>query len=322
MYGLLRLVALATTFSSTLAAFQGFNYGSAFNNGAAKKQSDFHAEFTAARHLLDAPGDGFTSARLYTTIQGGTVNDPISAIPAAIATQTTLLLGLWCSAGDHIVANEIQALKTAITQYGLNFTTLVAGISVGSEDLYRISPTGIKNGENPGASPQTIAGYIKLVRDALTGTPLAGTPVGHVDTWTAWVNGSNQAVIDASDWIGFDAYPYFQETQVNAIANSKGLFEEALSKTKSAVGGKPVWITETGYPVSGKTVGLAIPSVDNAKMYWDLVGCPRFGKENIWWYTFQDSAPATPNPSFGIIGGGTLTNIPVFNISCKGIHSS
>lgn len=68
MYGLLRLVALAPTFSSTLAAFQGFNYGAAFRSGAVKQQSDFHAEFTAARRLLDAPGDGFTSARLYTTI--------------------------------------------------------------------------------------------------------------------------------------------------------------------------------------------------------------------------------------------------------------
>lgn len=253
--------------------------------------------------------------------QGGTASDPISAIPAAIDTQTTLLLGLWCSAGDHIVANEIQAIKTAITQHGLNFTKLVAGISVGSEDLYRITPTGIKNGENPGVGPQKIVTYIQQVRDALTGTPLAGTPVGHVDTWTAWVNESNQAVIDASDWIGFDAYPYFQETQANDIANNKGLFDEALAKTKAAVGGKPIWITETGYPISGKSVNLAIPSVENAKVYWDQVGCPRFGKENIWWYTLEDATPDAEVPSFGIVGG-SLTNVPVFNISCKGIHHS
>jgi glucan endo-1,3-beta-D-glucosidase len=219
------------------------------------------------------------------------------------------------------VDNEIRALKTAITQHGLNFTNLVAGISVGSEDLYRITETGIKNGENPGVGPGKIATYIQQVRDALTGTPLAGTPVGHVDTWTAWVNGSNQAVIDACDWIGFDAYPYFQETQANAIANNKDLFEEALAKTKTAVGGKPIWITETGYPVSGQTVGMAIPSVENAKVYWDQVGCPRFGKENIWWYTFQDATPDTSKPSFGIIGGA-LTDVPVFNISCEGIHHS
>lgn len=101
-------------------------------------------------------------------------------------------------------------MKSAIATYGSELGDLVAGISVGSEDLYRISPTGIANGENPGASPDTIVSYISQVRDALAGTPLSGVPVGHVDTWTAWVNGSNNAVTDACDFVGVDAYPYFQ----------------------------------------------------------------------------------------------------------------
>lgn len=81
---------------------------------------------------------------------------------------------------------------------------------MGSEDLYRTSPTGIANGENPGASPDTIVSYIRQVRDAISGTPLSGVPIGHVDTWTAWVNASNDAVIDAVDFVGVDAYPYFE----------------------------------------------------------------------------------------------------------------
>lgn len=196
----------------------------------------------------------------------------------------------------------------------------MAGISVGSEDLYRNSPTGILNKENPGKNPSDIARYIKQVRDAIAGTPLENAPVGHVDTWTAWVNGSNQAVIDASDWIGVDAYPYFQETQVNTIANSKGLFNAALDATKAAAGGKPVWVTETGFPVSGKTVGLAVPGLENAETYWNDVGCPLFGVSNVWWYTFQDAAPATPNPSFGIIGS-SLTTTPLYDISCKNVNT-
>lgn len=94
---------------------------------------------------------------------------------------------------------------------------------------------------------------------------MASTPVGHVDTWTAWVNGSNQAVIDASDFIGMDAYPYFQNTMTNDISQGKSLFNSAFDQTKSAVAGKPVWITETGWPVSGKTSGGAVPSTTNAK---------------------------------------------------------
>ncbi len=198
---------------------------------------------------------------------------------------------------------------------------MVAGISVGSEDLYRISPTGIANHENPGAGPDVIAGYIKQVRSAIAGTPLSGAPIGHVDTWTAWVNGSNQAVINAVDWAGVDTYPYFQTTDANAIDNNKGLFFDALDATAAAVNGKPVWVTETGFPVSGATSGQAVPSLDNAKTYWDQVGCSLFGTTNTWWYTMQDAAPSTPNPSFGIIGS-QLTTTPLFDLSCDGVSSS
>lgn len=243
-------------------------------------------------------------------------SEPISAIPAAFSTNTTLLLGLWCSAGDDVFTDELEALKAAIGIYGSDLSQTVVGISVGSEDLYRISPTGIENGENPGTGPSTIAGYIKKVREVIAGTSLASTPVGHVDTWTAWVNGSNQAVIDASDFIGVDAYPYFQATQANSIVNSEQLFFDALTATKNAVGGKPVWVTETGFPITGKTINLAVPGVDNAKTYWDTVGCSLFGKTNTWWYTFRDAAPNAGSTSFGIVGND-LTAGPLFNLSCK-----
>jgi glucan endo-1,3-beta-D-glucosidase len=200
-----------------LGAAMGFNYGNTFTDGTIKQQSDFEAEFRTAATLVGAPLGGFTSARLYTMVQGGSANNPIAAIPAAISTNTHLLLGLWASAGDAAFANELQALKNAISNYGSKLGGLCDGISVGSEDLYRVSPIGIENLENPGAQPATIANYIKQVRDAIQGTALAACPIGHVDTWTAWVNGSNSAVVAASDWIGVDAYPYFQNTSKSAV---------------------------------------------------------------------------------------------------------
>jgi glucan endo-1,3-beta-D-glucosidase len=142
------------------------------------------------------------------------------------------LLGLWASGGQGGIDAEITALKSAIDKWGTGFTSLVAGISVGSEDLYRISPTGIAAKSGYGADPATIASYIGQVRAAIANTPLSGASIGHVDTWTAWVNGSNQAVIDACDWIGMDAYPYFQTTQENSIQNGPGLFQDALSATR------------------------------------------------------------------------------------------
>lgn len=214
------LLALAASLSTAASVYQGFNYGATKEDGVTfRVQSDYQSLFQTAKNLVGT--SGFTSARLYTTVvcfitsphaskltnlqQGGTASDPTSAIPAAIAEGTSLLLGLWASGGQAGITNEINALKAAINQYGTSFTNLVAGISVGSEDLYRISPTGIAAKSGYGAEPATVASYIGQVRAAIAGTALSGASIGHVDTWTAWVNGTNQAVIDACDWIGMDA---------------------------------------------------------------------------------------------------------------------
>ncbi|KAF2089124.1 glycoside hydrolase family 17 protein [Saccharata proteae CBS 121410] len=313
------LLALAATISTAAAQYKGFNYGSTFTNGAAKQQSDFESDFKTAQALVGT--SGFASARLYTMIQSGTTNSPISAIPAAISTKTSLLLGLWGSAGQANFDNELAALTSAIQQYGSQLTDLIAGISVGSEDLYRISPTGIENMSGAGAGPDELVSYITQVRNVIKDTAISGAPVGHVDTWTAYVNASNNPLIAACDFLGMDAYPYFQNTMANGIANAKALFYDALGQTKAASQGIPVWVTETGWPVSGPTENLAVPGLDNAKTYWDEVGCSLFGTTNTWWYTLQDAAPTTPSPSFGIVGS-TLSTNPLFDLTCPAAGAS
>ncbi|KFY37805.1 hypothetical protein V495_06932, partial [Pseudogymnoascus sp. VKM F-4514 (FW-929)] len=304
------VLALVATAS---AVHQGFNYGSTNSDGSIRDQQRFQDEFNAAKSLEGVTG--FNSARLYTMIQGGTANDPISAIPAAIAADTTLLLGIWASAGQEGINNEIAALKRAIEQYGDDFTSRVTGLSVGSEDLYRLSPTGIAAKSGYGAEPQDLVSYIGQVRQAIAGTALKGTPIGHVDTWNDWVNGSNSAVIEAVDWLGVDAYPYFQTSMANGIDNGPQLFFDAYDATVGAAGGKDVWITETGWPVSGPVSGQAEANLKNAKFFWDKVACPSLGKINTYWYTLQDSFPNTPSPSFGVVGT-TLSTKPLFDLSC------
>ena len=68
-----------------------------------------------------------------------------------------------------------------------------------------------------------------------------------------------------------DAYPYFQSTQANGIENGKALFDDALAVTRAAVGGKTVWVTETGWPVSGDVSGAAVANLANARTYWQQV---------------------------------------------------
>lgn len=311
-----RLLTLATAVSGAAAAFQGFNYGSTFTDGRPKSQTDFENEFKAAAGLEGTNG-GFTSARLYTMVQGGTGSDPISAIPAAIKTKTSLLLGLWASAGQASFNNELSALKKTIDSYCGQLDGLVAGISVGSEDLYRISPIGQAASPDPGASPTQLVNYIKEVRNTLKGSCLEKTPIGHVDTWTAYVNETNKPVIDAIDFIGMDAYPYYENTKPNGLENAVKLFQAAIDNTKSTSGGKPIWITETGWPTSGPKDGSAVPGLDAAQTFWREVGCPMFGVTNVWWFTFQDGAPTVPSPAFGVIGS-TLTTKPLYDLSCDG----
>ncbi|KAL8857601.1 MAG: hypothetical protein Q9198_010717, partial [Flavoplaca austrocitrina] len=244
-YGILALAASLVTASAQ--ALQGFNYGSVFTNNAPITGGEYERLFNTAKQLAGTSG-AFTSARLFTTIQAGTPNLPTEAIAAADATQTKLLLGIFLSSTEEQFQNELTALRSAIAQYGQRLVDLVIGISVGSEDLYRISPTGILNRSNPGEGPDAVVRRINAVRQALAGTILSGAPIGHVDTWTAYVNSSNAAVISACDFIGVDAYPYFQNTQANSIENGDSLFFAAYDATVAVSQGKPVWITETGWP--------------------------------------------------------------------------
>lgn len=319
MHFLSTLLACTAVLSSVEAqnGYKGFNYGAFFNNQQAKRRNDFAYEFNAAKQLPGTNG-AFTSARLYTMVQWGTQNTVIEAIQAAIDTKTTLLLGMWCSSGQATFNNEIAALKAAIQQYGTAFTDLVVGISVGSEDLYRITPTSIQNGGGPGAQPQELLNYIQQTRDAIRGTALQGRPIGHVDTWTAYVNSSNNAVISALDFLGVDAYPYYQTTVANGIEHANRTFYDALQATVNAAQGKPVWVTETGWPVLGPQQNQAVASAENARIYWQDVACSLMANRvNFFYYMLQEAQYGNPSPDFGIKGPGDLMQIPTrFDVSC------
>ncbi|PHH74813.1 hypothetical protein CDD80_2829 [Ophiocordyceps camponoti-rufipedis] len=325
-----QLIVLAAAVSSASAGnFRGFNYGN-MRGTSPKMQADFESEFKAAQ-ALPGTGGAFRSARLYTMIQGGTANDPISAIDAAISTNTSMLLGIWASAGDATFANEMEALRKTTEKYckdSHDFDTRVVGISIGSEDLYRDTPTGHQNGENPGCSPDTLVRYIKKTRDVIKGTCLEKTPMGHVDTWTAYANSSNEAVIAELDWLGVDEYPFYEYQKPNAIEQASGLYHDALNQVQAVIdkGGKKqeIWITEMGWPVAGKDSGQAVASPENAEKYYKTVACPEFEARNVWYFTLQDGdATNKPNPSFGVVEdvvGRPLK--PLFDLSCGEANSS
>jgi glucan endo-1,3-beta-D-glucosidase len=309
------LAVAAATVGSAAAAdsvIMGFNAGATDDKGKVKVQADFEKEFTTAQNLQGAPGD-FTTIRLYSNIQGGTKNTPIEAFPAAIKTNTKLLLGVWASGTDNI-DEELNALSSAIKTYGTKFTDLVVGISIGSEDMYRVSEPGIRNKSGVGNSAEKIVEFIKATRSKLANGPLAKIKVTHVDTWTAWVNTSNKAVIDNVDFLAVNAFPFYESEHDNSVGNAGKLLASALAETEGVAGGKDVWITETGWAYSGPSFGAADATVDNAGKYWKTVGCALFGKKNVFWYTLRDANPEN-EVKFAI--SDNLNTKPRYDLSCE-----
>lgn len=138
------------------------------------------------------------------------------------------------------------------------------------------------------------------------------------DTWTAYVNTSNNALIEAVDWVGTDAYPYFQTTDANNVDNAPGLFFDAYQATVGAAMGKPVWVTETGWPVTGAQSGQATAGTANAEIYWKGVACKLLGSVNTWWYQLNDGADQAT--SFKVIPANR--GAPLYDLSCPASSSS
>jgi glucan 1,3-beta-glucosidase len=73
---------------------------------------------------------GFDSVRLFSSSSCDTI---MRAAPAAIQANITLLAGIW-PVPDTMYAAEMSAFFQAVQTYG---TSYLAGVSVGSESLYR-----------------------------------------------------------------------------------------------------------------------------------------------------------------------------------------
>lgn len=283
----LSLFAAVAALSGVDAFWKGFNVGGNLPSGACRSQSDWENVFNT---IASFPGH-FTSARLYASSDCDTL---ANAVPAAISTGTTLLVGIWTEDDTHYEA-EKQALLTAIQQYGHDW---IIAVSVGSEDLYR--------GDT---SASTLASQINDVRGMMWGLGASNIEIGHVDTWTAWVDTANTAVIEACDFLGNDAYPYFQDIAIDNGAASDA-FWTATNEVRAVSQGKWVWTTETGWPNAGATLGAAVPSVSNLQTYWWQVACAAFDNMHTFWYDVDD---ITASPSFAVVDANYN---PLIDMTC------
>lgn len=281
-------LTLATAITTASAYFQGFNIGANLASGACRSEQDWEFAF---KKIASFPGE-FRNVRLYASSDCNTLTN---AVPAAVNTGTKLLVGIWTEDDAHFEA-EKQALLHAIQQYGKDW---ILAVSVGSEDLYRKETLA-----------STLASKINDVRGMMWSVGTSDKSIGHVDTWTAWVDGANKAVIDAVDWLGNDLYPYWQGIGTdNGAAN--GAYWEAVEKVRAVSQGKEVWTTETGQPITGDTIGSAVPSIESLQIYWWQVTCSSVKEMNYFWYDLDDFSAS---PQFAVVD----TNYsPLIDMRCS-----
>ena len=282
-------LALAASMSSANAYWKGFNMGAANADGSCKSTQDWTTAFNAMKAL---PG-GFTSVRLYASSDCGTL---ANAVPAALATGVQILVGVWTEDSDHY-NTEKAALLSAVQQYGSDW---IIAVSVGSEDLYR--------GDT---DAETLASQIHDVRGMMCGLGACGVQVGHTDTYTAWTNSTNTAVIQACDFVMTDEYPYYEGYDISQAADDFWAKVNLVRDTVNAVApGIWVWIGETGWEVTGDAIGAAQPSLANLQTYWSEVACAAFDQVHIFWYDLQDYSL---NPSFGVVDANFN---PIIDLTC------
>jgi GPH family glycoside/pentoside/hexuronide:cation symporter len=105
---------------------------------------------------------------------------------------------------------------------------------------------------------EEMIGYISRIKEALP-----NIPVGYVDAYYQFIE--RPKLIDVCDIILINCYPFWEGCSVDEASQ---YLNQMYTVTKNVAKGKPVIITETGWPNEGSKTGNAIPSAKNAMKYF------------------------------------------------------
>lgn len=174
------------------------------------------------------------------------------------------MVGAWIGKDFYANKKEIEALiQTAKKGY-------VDIAVVGNEVLMRNE-----------LSEQQIIEYINKVK-----TALPNVKVGYVDAYFKFIEHPN--IVDACDVILVNCYPFWEGC---AIEQSSNYLQHMYQVTKNNAKGKPVIITETGWPSQGDYVKAAKPSKENAIKYFiDTINWANKEKVQLFYFSSFDES--------------------------------
>ncbi|MCB9359506.1 hypothetical protein H6503_06255 [Candidatus Woesearchaeota archaeon] len=148
--------------------------------------------------------------------------------------------GTWINNASYDAAN-IQLLIDVGNQNNDN----IKGLVVGNEYLYRNS-----------SSLNTLIAHINNVRNQ------TGRPVGASEQWHIWRD--YPALADAVDFIFVHTHPYWEGQHIN---NAAAYAMQRRNEIAALYSGKPITVSEVGWPSAGGAYGNAVPSITNQKKF-------------------------------------------------------
>lgn len=151
------------------------------------------------------------------------------------------LVGAWL--GDDLEKNE-EELQGLIDLCNSGFVDIAA---VGNEVMYREE-----------LSEDELITYIERAKKEIK-----EIPVGYVDAYYEFTD--YPKIAEACDVILANCYPYWEGCSIDySLIYMKQMYQQA----QRAAAGKPVIITETGWPSQGESLGAAVPGYKNALKYF------------------------------------------------------
>lgn len=204
----------------------------------------------------------YTSAiRSFSCIEG---NEHIPVMAKKHGLRT--LVGAWLSDDKDDNEKEIEGL-IALAKAGY-----VDVAAVGNEVLYRND-----------LSLEELLGYIKRVKEALAGLDI---PVGYVDAYYEFSR--HPELVENSDVILANLYPYWEGCP---IAYALGHMQAMYGQVVDAAQGKPIIVTETGWPSEGGSLKGAEAGREAAMKYFiDAINWTKENEIPIFYFSSFDES--------------------------------
>ncbi len=172
-------------------------------------------------------------------------------------------MGAWIGRNPAANEEELAALISAVR------AGLVDLAIVGSEVMLRSD-----------LSEDQLIAYIRRVRQEAP----PGVPVTTADAYGEWL--ARPALVQAVDVIFVNYYPYWEGFSISAAV---GVIHAQHQRLLAAAKGKPVIVSETGWPSAGKGRGNAVPSLENAALYFlTFISWARANKVNYFYFEAFD----------------------------------